>query len=286
MGQLALAPGVRVTRSGDLDRPVVDRWLQAEWRVRPAWTLQGSAGVVHQLPDADPLQAVVPAGITLRPERALHLDLGIRRQLANAVSWSATLFARAERDLLPSLDGSGADGLSVLENRLHGLARGLELSLERHAAAGPGGRVGYAFGVARYTDPLRHETFWADFDRRHTLNVAAHYRLRTGASLGATYRAGSSVPIPGYFTLVDGVLHKGPFRNRIRLPAYSRLDVKAEQVLARRGREFTLFAEVINALDHRNVGLASGVISAAGEAKGFTQALYPRLLSGGIRVEF
>ena len=71
-----------------------------------------------------------------------------------------------------------------------------------------------------------------------------------------------------------------------RLPAYARLDVRAERTFRLNGRTITLFGEVINVLDRANSGLASGFIAPTGEAVSFTQQLYPRTWSGGLSVTF
>ncbi len=43
------------------------------------------------------------------------------------------------------------------------------------------------------------ESFVGDFDQRHTLNVYLHQRLTAKMSVSAKFRAGSNVPVPGYF---------------------------------------------------------------------------------------
>ena len=73
----------------------------------------------------------------------------------------------------------------------------------------------------------------------------------------------------------------------MRLPAYTRLDVRAERTFHYAGRRFTVFGEALNVLDRINVGLADGAIMRdTGEALGFTERLFPRLLTAGMRFEF
>ena len=45
---------------------------------------------------------------------------------------------------------------------------------------------------------LSGETFFSDFDQRHSLSVYALYRLSNRSSLGAKFRYGSNYPITGY----------------------------------------------------------------------------------------
>ena len=297
--RLTLAPGLRVTGSTQVDRPAVDRWVQAEWRMGPAWRLHGSAGLVHQLPEADHVRAwtagLPPERVALRPERALHIDVGIEQHTTANVVWRVTAFSRAEDDILrrrervPATEagrGFSIAGPAGFENALSGLARGVEVSVERRAGVGLDGWIGYAFGTAQYTDRALEATFWADFDQRHSISAAALYRLRTRLSLGATFKAGSSVPIPGGLGPRHGALYAVPDRDQGRLPPYARLDLRAERTFTRGGRRLTLFAEIVNVLDRTNLWLADGLGTPTGEAGGFTQRLDPRLLSGGVRVEF
>jgi hypothetical protein len=291
---LTLGAGFRLADSTLVDRWAVDRWLETEWMAGP-WRLHGSAGVMHQFPALEHVRGrdgVAP----LRPERAAYLDLGVGRRLTPSVRWDATLFTRRERDVLgePEVHPRIVDGRLTLdgarpryENALAGSARGIELSIERQSDTGVSGWIGYSYGIARYTDAPRRETFDADFDQRHAINATALVPLPWRARVGVTFRGGSNFPIPGYLVARNDRLFAGSARNLARLPAYARLDVRAERTFDRRGRRFTLFAEALNVLNRRNLGLADGAIRLdTGEAVGFTEHLFPRLLTAGIRVEF
>ena len=141
-------------------------------------------------------------------------------------------------------------------------------------------------GRTRYTDVARHETFWGDFDQRHALNLFGVYRFAS-ASVGATFRTGTNFPVPGYLNDVDGRLFAASARNQVRLPLYARLDLRADRQFRYFGRRLTLFAELLNALNRANVGLANGSVHpVTGEAVGFTDTLLPRRASAGVVVEF
>ena len=296
---VTLDGGVRVGDSTLVQRRAVDPWLRAEWAAGPRWLVHGSTGAMHQFPALEHLQGW--AGATeLRPERATYADLGIGQRLSSSVRWDATVFLRRERDALrePGLhlrlvDGvlgrvdDGLDGVvHRFENGLSGSARGVELKIERSHAAFSGW-VGYAYGVARYTDAARDETYPADFDQRHAINASALVALPREIRAGLTFRGGTNFPVPGYFVTRAGHLFAGDERNQVRLPAYARLDVRAERTFRYAGRRFTLFGEALNMLNRANVGLADGVIMRdSGEALGFTERLFPRLVTGGVRFDF
>ena len=207
-----------------------------------------------------------------------------------------TLFNRNEADILrepdlhPRLVGGVIVGPAVpsrYANSLSGSSRGIELLVNRQSAAGLSGWLSYSYGKTRYADADRGETFWADLDRRHGLNIFGSYRLSTRTTIGATFRAGSGFPIPAYVDARDGILVVADQRNRVRLPPYARLDVRASRAFETLGRHLTLFCEVVNVLNRVNVGLARGAVRpSTGEAVGFTDTLLPRRVSAGIVVQF
>lgn len=292
---VTLESGFRLADSTLVHHRALDRWLQAEWSPGSRWFLHGSTGVMHQFPAIEHLRGWAgPA--QLRPERATYADLGIGQRLSASVRWDATLFARRERDALrsPDVHLQRVDGFLTntaasnrFENLLAGSARGIELTLERRSQAGLSGWVGYSYGVARYTDTTHHETFQADFDQRHAINVSAIAALPWKAKVGLTFRGGTNFPIPGYLAARGDRLFSGDERNRVRLPAYARLDLRAERGLDLGGLHFAVFAETLNILNRTNLGLADGLILRdTGEAVGFTERLFPRLVSAGLRFEF
>ena len=71
-------------------------------------------------------------------------------------------------------------------------------------------------------------------------------------SLSARMRYGSNFPIAGYIAQdADGYLLSAQ-RNGLRLPAYSRLDLRADRTFTYRKSRLTLFMEVVNAMNRDN----------------------------------
>jgi hypothetical protein len=291
---LVVAAGLRWSDSTLVRRRAVDRWLRAEWSVASRWLVHGSTGVMHQFPALEQIAGWADPA-SLRPERAAFVDLGVGQRLSAAVRWDATVFVRRERDVLRERDLHPRliDGMldvdhnaTRVENALTGSARGIELALARRSQTGLAGWIGYSYGVARHADTARQEAFRSDFDQRHTINVSGSTALPWKARLSLTLRGGTNVPIPGYFAIRNKELVVGGERNQARLPAYARLDVRAERAFDRRARRFTLFAETLNLLNRANLGPADGtILHDSGAAVGFTERLLPRLLTAGLRFE-
>jgi hypothetical protein len=274
-----ISPGVRITSSTLVRDPVTSPWLLGEWSFRRSWTLSVSAGVSHQLPPLHVVDDRAPAA--LKAERGGDVDVGIEHRTTGTIRWQATVFTRREADVLRQ------PGAPRVENALTGRSRGVELMVERRSGKGLSGWAAYSYGRATQTDPTRRETYWSDFDQRHTLNLFGVYRFSPTTSVGATFRAGSNFPVPGYFAGSARDLTAGSTRNQIRLPAYVRLDLRADRQVHYFGRRLTPFVEVLNALDRTNLGRAEGRVNPlTGEAQGFTDVLLRRRVTAGIVVDF
>jgi hypothetical protein len=290
---LTLSPGARITSSTHVAQHSVARWLLSEWAFRPGWALTASAGVSEQLPELRHLLGAFGA-LAPRAERARQFDAALEQQVTSTFRWQATVFNRAEADVLrePDVHSRLVDDVLVppesrYANALEGSSRGIELLLDRRSPHGLSGWAAYAYGRTRHTDTERRESFWGDFDQRHALTLFGRFSFSDHASVGATFRAGSNFPIPGYLASSPRGLVVGPERNRVRLPAYARLDVRADREFEGFGRRIALFIEMQNLLNRANAGLAGGFIDAAtGEATGFTDALFRRRAAAGFLVEF
>jgi hypothetical protein len=148
--------------------------------------------------------------------------------------------------------------------------------------------MGYAYVTSRVDDAARGERFPADREQRHTLNVYASYRLSTRTSVSARFRAATNTPIAGYYQTIAGRDVLAADRNRTRLPAYSRLDVRANRTFDVRGGRLTLFVEILNVYNRRNRRARESPIvnRRTGEVRDLTEPLFPIVPSAGLRVEF
>jgi hypothetical protein len=289
---LTLIPAARALNATLTAGVALDRTVEAEWRPAQDWLLHGSAGVVHQAPD---FAAMRHSPAPPRPERAAQLDVGVAHHLTPAFRWDVTAYARRERDVQAERGGLRAPPESApddyredpISHTLEGAAQGIELTIERRGAGGPSGSISYAYGVARQTNRARGERFRADHDQRHTLNIAAFAPMPHRIRVSGVFRAGSNFPLPGYFVERSGSLFQGTQRNAVPLRAYARLDLRAERSIERGARRLTIFAEALNVLNRRNAGPAQGtVVAGTGQAIGFTERRFPRLVTAGVRLGF
>ncbi len=291
---VTLDSGLRLDRESLFGAASASPWLLARWSLAPRWSLAAGAGLTWQVAE---LSLLPPPGTFATPglERARSADLSAEYRLSPSLGLRASLYHRAEAGTL-RFDASQprlVDGLvrrpaatNLWTNAIDVAARGVELTVRRTAATGLVGWVSYGYGTTRATNRVTRDRYWADFDQRHQVNVYLSQRLGTHTSLGAKFRYGSNMPVPAYLAGSAAALTPSARRNEVRLPAYARLDLRASRTFHWSTRRLTLFAEVLNALGRDNLGRTSGTIRPSGVVSGFTESLFPRLPSAGLRIEF
>jgi hypothetical protein len=173
-------------------------------------------------------------------------------------------------------------------NALEGTAAGGIVTLERRRANGLSGWISFALGRTALTDTITGERFVSDYDQARTLNAYGIYRTSRRLSFSARYRYGSNFPLTGYYEAAgDDVWSLAEERNRERLPAYGRLDLRADWAFSYRRSRLTLFTELVNTAGRDNLGPdAPSIRLPLGTVTGLTQTLFPFLPSAGVLIEF
>jgi hypothetical protein len=307
--RLTVTPGSRIDHWTLTRSTKASPWITTELRLAEHSRLRAGTGLYRQFPDLDQVHGIHGGGRGLSPERALHADVGLEHTLPRQTRLLVNIYSRHENDVMwtpgfePQLAPNGTIrpgffGASLV-NALRGHARGAEVVVRRDATDGFSGWAGYAYGRLRYTDTLTGESFWADADQRHTVSLYGNYRLSNRTSVSARYRYGSNYPLVGYIgepsttlgqnLVVDGhpvFFGMASERNTLRLPAYSRLDVRADRAFNWSGRRLVLFVDVANVLNRTNVRNASYAVDRAGRVFGTMESLMPIVPSGGFVIEF
>jgi hypothetical protein len=271
--------------------------------------VRGGVGLYRQFATFEEIDGIQGGGTGLRPETARHADLGVSHKMPMNLDVQLTFYARDEDDVLWTpgseprrlADGSIEVGRANAPwvNTLEGKARGVEVVVRRDAPSGLSGWAGYAFGRHRYRNVGNNEAFWSDFDQRHALSLFGHYRLSNRSTISAKFRYGTNYPIVGYIgeqpianapSLFDSseLLFLGltTDRNTLRLPAYARLDIRADRTFTWSGRRMTLFGEVANTLNRENLRNSSYGFNRTGRVFGATDTLLPIVPSVGFVIEF
>jgi len=294
----SITPGVRVDHRSLVTRTTASPWLQMLWPVTAGLAVRGGGSLHHQEPDF--AEVLGTRGTRdLRPERAYHADIGVEGRLGTSGRWQVTAYDREDRDLLrlPDTELRVVNGVvlngsvtSHYLNALDGHARGLEWLVQRQSPNGFSGWASYALGFARYHDRTTGESFWGDFDQRHTVNLYGIYRLSDRLSVSARFRAGSNFPTTGYWASQGDLDYAGELsagRNTLRVAPYSRLDARANRTFTWDRKRLTLFLEAINVYNRTNVRAAlPSVNRRTFEATGLFEPMVPLIPSVGILLEF
>jgi hypothetical protein len=287
-----ITAGLRLSDRTISNRLAFEPWFLAERRTGKL-TWRGGLGGAAQFPD--PL-FVIPGPAPIVPERGWGGDLGVAYQMNGTSELRLTGFDRRESDGLrltdeDRLDPNTGERLRAstfpsYAERLDTTSRGLELVALRRSPTGFSGWIAYMWAHTRARDTVTDERFDGDFDQRHTLNAVWTQRLSYRTTVGAKLRVGTNMPIVGYFEGEPGAMQLSSMRNAVRLPFYSRLDVRATRTFTFDTRRLTLFVEIMNLLARDNYGQADGSIRSDLQAVGYLERLIPFVPSAGFLLEF
>jgi hypothetical protein len=295
--RLSITPGVRFERWNLIEQSKASPWLLAEYEVRSGLRARFGAGVQHQAPTIDHTLFVLES-TQLVPERSASIEVGLEQQIGAALRISGSVYHRRDTDLLRLEDGEiriendrvVLPRASNWQNALNGDTNGVELKLERRSANGLNGWLSYAWNKSELEDASgagQPEHFFADYDQRHTVNTYVAYRWSGRTSISARWRYGSNFPIRGYIDSNAAGFTLSAQRNVLRLPAYSRLDVRADRTFTYGRSRLTLFMEVVNAMNRDNFRPSSaGVNLNTRRVFEPMETTFPLLPVAGLLIEF
>ena len=303
---ITITPGVRVDRWSMTDATTTSPWLNVSVAPWANTTIKAGTGIYRQFADFDQVYGLNGGGPDLEPEQAVHVDAGVEQRLGRELSLQVTGFVRRESGVLwPQGAETRLVGNRIVPgsftadwtNALDGNARGGEVVIRRDSPTGLSGWIGYAYARLRYDHPAGDETFWANADQRHTVVLYGNYRLTSRTSVSVRYRYGSNFPITGYLTTsaaapIDPETNQPAYyqltdvRNTVRLPAYSRIDARAEHAFQWGSRRLVVFVEAANLQDRKNLRNTPYSVDRSGRAFGVTETMMPIVPSAGFVVEF
>jgi hypothetical protein len=234
-------------------------------------------------------------GSRLLPERANHFSVAVEKRLGDAARVRVEGWNRDDRDLLsrPFFDFRLLNGVipattGTLFNSIRGYSRGVQFVLQTRSANRLSGWTSYTLSYTRQRDALLGVRYWADEDQRHLANTYLTYRLSPSLNLSGRWAYGSGEPIPGFFTLRDGLYYLSPQKNELRLPSYQRVDFRANKSFTYDNWKLTLYGEVINVTNRRNMRFISfdGVNGVTQRAFLTTERVFPIVPVAGVTLEF
>jgi outer membrane cobalamin receptor len=292
-GRLTLTAGMRTDRSTALDRTVALPRLSGALRLGKDTALSFAGGGYAQFPALDQLYGI-GGNVALLAERSDHYQVSLEHAFSSTTRVRVDVYDQEERDRLAPVEEirrvSGQlvlPGEGVLKNAWSGRSEGLEVTLQRRSPNGLTGWLSYGLGRTRITDGRTSETFNSDHDQRHTVNAYLSYRISHRTNLSAKFRFGSNTPVVGYFEETATGHRVSDRRNVVRVPAYSRLDVRANRTFNIKKARLTLYAEIMNVLNHENYRYAgTSILIPSGQVFFDRETTFPFLPAAGITVEW
>lgn len=274
-----LSLGVHHTRDGYLGRRYTEPRIGVEWKSSPDTTFTAAWGRHNQFPAGE--QVIPGFGNTgLWHLRATHSVLGVAQKLDRGWSWKLEAYEKKFSDFVVS------DPTVNYVNGGSGRSRGAELLVKKDPNGGGklSGWLALSLSKARRQNDITGREFPFDFDQPVIAHLVMQYRQSERWMYGAkwSYHTGSPyTPITGSYVDTDGRTRPtyGEL-NGDRLPAYHRLDLRADWKLSPR---YSFYGELINAYARKNL---SGYSYNADYTQRKEVTQLPLLLSFGVLVRF
>jgi hypothetical protein len=240
--------------------------LNAAYAISDRATIHAGWGRFYQAQGLQELQ--VEDGVTsyVGSERSDQIILGLDYALGRGFSVRTELYDKRFSQLRPRFENMFDPVIFFPELRgdrirvapQAGLARGGELLLRKDATTPLSGWITYTRASVHDTiDGMNVARSW---DQRDTFGFSLNWRSSTRWNFDVAGIFHSGWPTtPVYGVVVAGTFHTvaGPL-NSNRLPAYRRVDVRASRNFPTSHGGFSLFVELFNALDWRNVARVDG----------------------------
>ena len=217
--------------------------------------LQFSYGNYYQVPEPPRLTQSV-GNPALSTSQASHYVLEFTRQVSEGTEFK---FAGYYKDLANLVTN---DEDMIYLNQGAGFAQGTEVFLRHRSGDRFLGWGSYAYGLSKRRDRPEESYRYYSFDQTHVATLAATYRLTPTWEIGVKwqYRTGNPyTPVRGATQQTDPrndeLIYIPEYAeiNSARLPAYHRLDVKISKAFRFNSWEMSLFLELLNAYNRKNL---------------------------------
>ncbi|MBY0502341.1 MAG: TonB-dependent receptor [Bryobacteraceae bacterium] len=281
----SLAPGILPAPFAAISMP-----LPGRVRLALSWGQNTQFAELRQF--LSPIRTPWPA------ERSQHLQAVLERLLGERSRLRFELFERRDRDLLfrprfdPRLNTAG-NVVTPLnpapwESSLRGRARGWQAMWQRRSANGVTGWVAYTYTHTQMDERFTGARFISDSDLRHQAQAFLSYRWRPTINLSGRFSYATGLPIPGFLQQRGQQYFLAAQRNLFRLPDYQRTDLRLNKAFVRKRYQATLFAEVVNVTNRRNLRVDETQSFDARTRRVFVrlERTFPILPSAGVVFDF
>jgi hypothetical protein len=275
-----LVGGVRFSYEDFLKDRFTEPRLALEWQARAGTLLTAGWGRHHQFPRGEQVIEVF-GNPDLHQIRAEHAVLGVEQKFAAVWSLKLETYYKTFDDLVV------ADPDVNYVNGASGEAYGLEALLKKEQQGAWSGWLSLSLSESSRRNDLTGETFVYEFDQPVIATLVLNYKPSAEWTFGAKWNYHSGNPYTRVFA--DGFYDDGRVKpgygpiNEDRLPAYHRLDLRAERHYVFDTWKLNAYVDLINAYNRRNV---SGYSYNADYSERTATYQLPLIPSFGVQAEF
>lgn len=239
--------------------------MQIEPRVRfnyfidDAWTYSAAAGQYSQLPHLEELIKGV-GNPDLNYLKSNHFVTGIENQLGDGWSWKTEIYYKTLKNLVVGIsdpDDPLYDNRYV--NQGSGQAWGAEVFINKQLTDNWYGWISLSYSKTRRKNDRTDTSITFDYDKPLILNLIANWIPAENWMVGFKWSVQSGAlytPIIGLqqsSTDPDVKIPQYGSLNSYRLPLYHRLDIRAEYKKQTARGYWSVYIDLLNAYDQKNV---------------------------------
>ena len=267
---VTLTPGLLISEEDYTNELFIEPKLQARWEFDTWWALTGGYGQYHDFPDDNFGQyARYYGNPDLKVSRATHYELGLEHELREDIlisfetyykTMDKLVIAREDKDTVyPTLTDEEYLALPRYTNDADGNSWGFELFINKDLVDSWYGWLSIAYSRTQRTNQLTGEDFRYSYDQPVIINAVANYQLNDNWQIGAKWRYQSGqlvTPLEGAEQDPNNPELYNPIYGELnseRLPAYHKLDVRADRTYYYTGWEMDLYVEMLNVYARENV---------------------------------
>jgi hypothetical protein len=263
-----LTTGLALSQDDYTDEQFAEPRVQSRWQFTPGWTFTSAYGQHHILPDNFG-QYVVPFGNPdLEQPTADHYELGLENEINADLFWKVETYyktldkiivGRPSQSNYPDLSTEEYNALPRYTNDADGEAWGMEFFLNKNLTDRWYGWISVAYSRTFRHDNLTGRDFSYNYDQPVIINTVANYQWNDNWQIGFKWRYQSGQLITPLETAIQDADNPELYNpiygslNSERLPAYHKLDVRADRTFNFTNWDMDLYVEVLNLYGRDNV---------------------------------
>lgn len=248
-GQLSAKVGGRYDYFRLTGESVLSPRLTLAYSFTERSALYGAWGHYFQFARGEDLDSKI-GNPKLKARKASHYIMGLECQFNTDLNLRIESYYKDLSRLVST------DSLINYSNQGFGYAQGIELFVQKQKGD-LFGWFSYGLSLAKRKEYEDEDEHYFDFDQRHILSLVANYNLSEKWQLGIKWRYASGRPLTplasaAYDSTVGWIPTWGE-PNTDRYPDYHRLDVRVLRDFEFKGLKGTLFLELFNLYNQKNV---------------------------------